>query len=75
MFGIGKLALLSQKRVIGILMKNGFKEAKSGKHITFKKAHNDGRVLTTWVPHHREVTVFVIQHIIKQTGKPREEFE
>lgn len=75
MFGIGKLSPLPQKRIIGILIENGFKEAKSGKHITFKRTNNDGRVLTTWVPHHREVTVFVIQHIIKQTGKPREEFE
>jgi len=33
------------------------------------------RVLTTWVPHHREVTVFVIQYIIKQTEKERSEFE
>jgi len=27
------------------------------------------------VPHHKEVSVFVIQYIIKQTKKPREEFE
>lgn len=31
--------------------------------------------LTTWVPHHKEVTVFVIQYIIRQTEKPRSEFE
>jgi len=47
---------------------------RSGKHITFKKRVGD-RVLTTWVPHHREVTVFVIQYIIKQTEKERSEFE
>jgi hypothetical protein len=32
-------------------------------------------VLRTWVPDHNEVTVFVIQYIIKQTEKPRFEFE
>jgi len=72
---MGKLRILSQKKVIGILESNGFKKVRSGKHITFKKKFQDGSVLTTWVPHHKEVTVFVIQYIIKQTGKPREEFE
>ncbi len=47
---------------------------RSGKHLTLKKAV-PGRVLTTWVPHHREVTVFVIQYIIKQAEKERSEFE
>ena len=71
---MGKLRPLPQRRVIQILKKNGFREARSGKHITFKKVSN-GRVLTTWVPHHREVTVFVIKYIIKQAEKSREEFE
>lgn len=48
---------------------------RSESHITFKKTDKDGKVLTTWVPHHREVTVFVIQHIIRQTGIDRKEFE
>ena len=71
---MGKLRPLPQKKVIQILRNNGFKEIRSGKHITFKKRTNR-RVLTTWVPHHREVTVFVIQYIIKQTEKLRKEFE
>jgi len=71
---MGKLKSLNQTKVIRILKSNGFKKVKSGKHITFKKIQ-DGRVLTTWVPHHREVTIFVIQYIIKQTEKPGEEFE
>ncbi|MDG6904629.1 MAG: type II toxin-antitoxin system HicA family toxin [Nitrososphaerota archaeon] len=66
---------MRQRRVIEILKANGFEEVRSGKHTTFKKRAPDGRVLTTWVPHHAEVTVFVIQYIIKQTEKPREEFE
>jgi len=72
---MGKLRPLPQKKVIQILRNNGFKEIRSGKHITFKKRTSNRRVLTTWVPHHREVTVFVIQYIIKQTEKSRKEFE
>jgi len=58
-----------------ILNNNNFKEVRSGKHITFKKTDSDGKVLTTWVPHHDEVSVFVLHYIIRQTKKPREEFE
>lgn len=72
---MGKLKPLPQKKVIQILEKNGFREVKSGKHITFKKVTTDGRILTTWVPHHRKVTVFVIGYIIKQSEKSRREFE
>ncbi len=72
---MGKLRPLPQKKVIQILESNNFKEIKSGKHITFKKSLSNGRILTTWVPHHRVVTVFVIQYIIKQAEKPRSDFE
>lgn len=72
---MGKLKPLPQRKVIQILEKNGFKRVRSGKHITFKKVTSNGKVLTTWVPHHREVTVFVIQYIVRQTGKSRSEFE
>jgi predicted RNA binding protein YcfA (HicA-like mRNA interferase family) len=71
---MAKLRPLPQRKVIEILMANGFAEVRSGKHTTFKKKV-DGRVLTTWVPHHSEVTVFVIQYIIRQTEKERSEFE
>ena len=73
-FTIPKLSPLPQRKVIKILVNNGFKKARSGKHITFKRVNSDGKILTTWVPHHKEVTVFVIQYIISQTGKPRKEF-
>ena len=72
---MGKLKPLPQKRIIQILKDNGFKKIRSGKHITFKKRLSRGRVLTTWVPHHHEVTVFVIQYIMKQAEKPRSDFE
>lgn len=59
---------LNQAKVIRILEGNGFKKVRSSKHTTFKKKVQGGKVLTTWVPHHHEVTVFVIRYIIKQTG-------
>ena len=74
MSSIAKLRPLSQRKVIEILRSNGFEEVRSSEHITFKKKVGK-RVLTTWVPHHSEVTVFVIQYIIKQTEKQRSEFE
>lgn len=75
MFYIAKLRPLLQRDVIQILMKNGFVEVRSAKHITFKKTNEGGKVLTTWVPHHNEVSLFVIHYIIRQTEKQREEFE
>lgn len=75
MFFIAKVHPLDQREVIQILKKNGFQEVRSGPHITFKKTDTDGKVWTTWVSHHKEVTVFVIKHIIRQSGKQREEFE
>jgi len=71
---MARLKPLNQIKVVRILESNGFKRVRSGKHITFKKKKGN-KVLTTWVPHHRTVTAFVIQYIIKQTGKPRDEFE
>lgn len=72
---MGKLKPLPQKRIIQILENNGFRKIKSGKHISFKKVAVGGKILTTWVPHHKEITIFVTQYIIKQTEKPRSEFE
>jgi len=71
---MSKLRPLKQRKVINILLKNGFKEVRRGKHITFKKYLPDGEVLTTWVPYHSEISVFVLQYIIKQTRKSKEEF-
>ena len=71
---MARLWELKQDKVIKILESNGFMQVRSAKHITFKKTDSAGKVLTTWVPHHKTVSVFVIQYIIRQTGKPREEF-
>ncbi len=71
---MGKIRPLPTTQVIKILEKHGFKEVRSRKHTTFKKYLPSGKVLTTWVPHYKEVSVFVLQYIIKQTEIPREEF-
>jgi len=72
---MGKLQPLLRRKVIKVLIQNGFSNVRSGKHTTFKKHLENGEALTTWIPHHKTVTVFVLQYIIKQTRKPREEFE
>ena len=69
-----KLRPLPQYKVIKILEGNGFQRVRSRKHITYKKEDASGRVWTTWVPKHKEVTVFVLKYIIRQTNKSREEF-
>ena len=71
---MGKLKPLNTNKVIKILEKHGFEKVRSSKHTTFKKTLPSGKVLTTWVPHGDEVTIFVLQYIIKQTGIPRDEF-
>ncbi len=69
-----KLQSLTQGKIIKIFQSNGFKQVRSRKHITFKKTDFNGKVRTTWVPHHKKITLFVTKYIIRQTGKSREEF-
>lgn len=71
---MSKVKPLKRKFIISILEQNGFRETRSGKHITFKKHLENGEALTTWVPHHEEISAFVVHYIIKQTRKPKEEF-
>lgn len=71
---MSKAKPLKRKFVVSILEQNGFREIRSGKHTTFKKRVENGEMLTTWVPHHEEVSAFVIRYIIRQTRKPKEEF-
>lgn len=72
---MARLRPMLQNEIIRILENNGFRLVRTASHMTFKKTKADGQVLTTWVPLHREVTVFVIQHIIRQAEKSRSEFE
>lgn len=73
---MSKLRPRSKRDVLEILNSNGFKEAGGTRHIKLKKTLNDGSVLTTYVSRgSNEIPVKIIQYIIKQTGKPRKEFE
>lgn len=65
---------LPMRKVVKILKQNGFKDVRASKHVTFKKTDSAGKVWTTYVPHHSTTTIFVLHHIIQQTGKSREEF-
>ena len=64
-FSMARLRPLPQRDIIKILKDNGFEEARSGKHVTFKKVDSGGKVWTTWVPHHDEVSIFVVKYIDK----------
>lgn len=59
-----------------ILRDNGFKIVNRGRHIKLKKKDSSGRVWTTFIshPHYKEIPVGVLQSIIRQSGKSREEF-
>jgi len=57
-----RLHPLPQHKVIAVLEKNGFREVRRRKHITFKRKTEE------------KVTVFVLKYIMKQTGKSLDEF-
>ena len=71
---MAKIKPLKQSFIISVLKRNGFKQVHSGKHISFKRCLENGEVLTTWVPHHKEISIFVINYLIKQTRKGKDEF-
>lgn len=69
-----KLVPLSRRKVMKILKDNGLDVTREGaKHTVLEKQVN-GKWLTTFVPRHNEISIGVVQEIIKQTGKDREEF-
>ena len=73
---MAKLRSQSKRDILEILHSNGFEEAGGTRHIKLKKTLADGTVLTTYVSRgSKEIPVQIIKYIIKQTGKPREEFE
>ena len=73
---MSKLRPRSKRDVLDILHNNGFQESGGTRHIKLKKTLNDGTILTTYVSRgSNEIPVTIIKYIMKQTGKPREEFE
>ena len=70
-----KLVPLPRRKVMDILKSNGFSVAREGgRHTVLEKQDSGGKWFTTFVPRHNEISIGVVQEIIKQTGKPREEF-
>lgn len=70
-----KLVPLQRRKVMKILQNNGFAVTREGgKHTVLEKQDTSGRWWTTFVPRHTEISIGVVQEIIKQTGKNREEF-
>ena len=73
---MAKLRPRSKRDILDILHSNGFVEVGGTRHMKLKKTLTDGTVLTTYVSRgSNEIPVQIIKYIIKQTGKPREEFE
>ena len=72
---MGKLRVLSGKRVCAILMRHEFVEVcQRGSHIVMQKRLSD-TTITVPVPNHTELRIGTLQAIIRQAGIPRNEFE
>ncbi len=72
---IPKAIPLSRRKVVQILHGNGFVLSREGgRHTEFEKLDDKGKWWVTYVPRHAEISVGVIQEIIKQAGKERSEF-
>lgn len=72
---MAKLKPLERRKIMKILESNGFAITREGgRHTVVEKLDSNGKWWTTFVPRHNEVSIGVVQEIIKQTGKPREEF-
>ncbi len=72
---MGKLQILSGKKVCRILAQHGFvKIRQRGSHIVMQKKTKDSTV-TVPVPDHPELKMGTLRSIIRQSGLPRSEFE
>ena len=69
-----KLVPLLRRKVMKILKSNEFDVTREGARHTVLEKQVNGKWLTTFVPRHNEISIGVIQEIIKQTEKNREEF-
>ncbi len=71
---MSKLVPLERRKIMRILKNNGFIVAREGGRHTVLEKQGTGNYLVTFVPRHNEISIGVVQEIIKQTQKPREEF-
>ena len=72
---MGKLEVLSGKKVREILAKHGFAEVRRrGSHILMQRQSEQGTT-TVPIPDHNELRTGTLKSIIRQSGLPRSEFE
>ena len=72
---MSKLVPLQRRKVMKTLKNNGFDITREGgKHTVVERQDEESRWWTTFVPRHKEISIGVVQEIIKQTEKNREEF-
>lgn len=72
---MGKLKLLSGKRVCRILEKYGFAQVRQrGSHIVMQKKLENS-TLTVPVPNHSEIRIGTLQSIIRQSRITKSAFE
>ena len=72
---LGKLRVLSGKKVCVILAKHGFLEVRRrGSYIVMQKKLPKGTI-TVPVPDHNEIRIGTLQSIIRQSGLSKNDFE
>ena len=72
---MGRLRVLSGKKVCSILIEHGFEEVRRrGSHVVMQK-RVAGVSVTVPVPDHDELRIGTFQSIIRQSGLPRRLFE
>ncbi len=72
---MGKLNVLSGKKICEILKRHGFQEVRrKGSHVIMQKKIT-GSTITIPAPNHKEIKTGTMMSIIRQSGVYRSEFE
>ncbi|MEO1393289.1 MAG: type II toxin-antitoxin system HicA family toxin [Cyanobacteria bacterium J06634_5] len=72
---MGKLRVLSAKKVCEIFESHGFSKVRQrGSHIIMQKRTEDSTI-TVPIPNYKELRIGTLQSIIRQSGLPRTLFE
>jgi predicted RNA binding protein YcfA (HicA-like mRNA interferase family) len=72
---LGKLKILSAKKVCKILSKRGFIQVRPrGSHIIMQKQIQDSTI-TIPIPNYKQIPIGTLRSIIRQSGLPKSLFE
>jgi predicted RNA binding protein YcfA (HicA-like mRNA interferase family) len=72
---LGKLKILSAKKVCKILSKRGFIQVRQrGSHIIMQKQIQDSTI-TIPIPNYKQIPIGTLRSIIRQSGLPKSLFE